>query len=245
MKKNKKRKRNTLILLALLALLIGLLIPFTWRSFKSVKASLLQESIVTKINPETISGNLMHGGWVPSNTPTKFSTATNTATIQPSPTSTAIDTATVPPSPTLTVSTTATNQIEATPTVQTTSTPTMAVIETLLPSPTVTSPNNVPFGGTETPGFIETSTPKNTLTITFTLTSTQTATPTESIPPTEAAEPAATEVPPTTTPAFPPTVGPGGNPGNYSTLGFIFGLIAVAAFFLYFSGLIVSKRDPE
>jgi hypothetical protein len=40
-------------------------------------------------------------------------------------------------------------------------------------------------------------------------------------------------------------VGPGGNPGNYSTLGFVFGLIALAAFFLYFSGLIVSKRDPE
>src|SRR5690606_5740357 len=112
MDKNKKRKRNTLILLALLALLIGLLIPFTWRSFKAVKASLRQEnslvSATSAIDSNVSSGSVMHGGWVPSSTPLPLKTSTSTATILPSPTATQLKGETEQPSPTETSSRTAT-----------------------------------------------------------------------------------------------------------------------------------------
>jgi hypothetical protein len=213
MEKNKKRKQNALILLALLALLIGLLIPFTWRSFNAVKASLLQESTLSTTNSDSISGILMHGGWVPSSTPTNRPTATFTATVPPSAISTVTKTPPILLNLTSTVINTAT--IPLTSTLTNTATYPSKLTETTNPIQTATSRTIVPLGETGTPESTETSTPT------------------------------ATEVPPTTTPHFPPTVGPGGNPGNYSTLGFVFGLIAVAAFFLYFSGLIVSKHDPE
>ena len=51
-----KKNRSTILLLALLVLIILLLIPFTWRSFKAVKASLQNESpsIITS-SPENKS----------------------------------------------------------------------------------------------------------------------------------------------------------------------------------------------
>ena len=214
---NKRKKKNPLILLPLLALLIGLLIPFTWQSFKAVKASLVQEntleSLTSKTDSDSLSGILMHGGWVPSSTPTNRPTATFTATVPPSATSTVTNTPPIPLNLTSTVITTAT--IPLTSTLTNTATYPSKLTETTNPIQTATSRTIVPLGETGTPEYTETSTPT------------------------------ATEVPPTTTPYFPPTVGPGGNPGNYSTLGFVFGLIALAAFFLYFSGLILSKRDLE
>ncbi|NLE92564.1 MAG: hypothetical protein GX599_01055 [Chloroflexi bacterium] len=67
-----KKNRSTILLLALLVLIILLLIPFAWRSFRAVKASLRHEfpSIVSSPENELISGSIMHGGWIPSNTPT-------------------------------------------------------------------------------------------------------------------------------------------------------------------------------
>jgi len=44
---------------------------------------------------------------------------------------------------------------------------------------------------------------------------------------------------------LPPTVGPEGNPSDYATAGLVFGLIAIAAFVLYFSGALVTKRDTH
>jgi len=255
MEKNKKRKQNALILLALLALLIGLLIPFTWRSFNAVKASLLQESTLSTTNSDSISGILMHGGWVPSSTPTNRPTATFTATVPPSAISTVTKTPPILLNLTSTVIKTAT--IPLTSTLTKTATYPPKLTETTNPTQTATSRTIVPLGETGTPESTEISTPTFTPTVTFTPTSTHTATASASPPPclpctataqvtlTATTAPTATEVPPTITPYFPPTVGPGGNPGNYSTLGFVFGLIALAAFFLYFSGLIVSKRDPE
>ncbi len=231
MEKDKKGKRNKLILLALLTLLIGFLIPFTWRSFKAVKASLMQESTVTKINPETISGNLMHGGWVPTNTPPKYLTVTNTAAPPTSKPATLTLTATLPLKVTETIPATVTSTLEST--------------KTETPNLTMTPPTIVPFGGTGTPDATETSMPTFTQTATATASPppTQTAIATISIQQTSTNAPAATKVPATSPPSMPPTVGPGGNPGSYSTLGFVFGLIAVAAFFLYFSGAIATKRN--
>ena len=188
---DKKRKRTTLILLALLALLIGLLIPFTWRSFKAVKASLVQESSLaskaSETNPKTISGGSLHGGWIPSSTPTNRPTATSTATAPPLPTSTATHSTSSPQAPASTATYTATL--------------------TLLPEATSTSSA-----------------------------SPQTVVSTASQPLLEA------ETPSVQAPVIAPTVGPAGNPRDYSTLGITFGLIAVAAFFLYFSGTVMSKR---
>jgi len=76
-------------------------------------------------------------------------------------------------------------------------------------------------------------------------TSTQTATPTDTVPPTETATATETELPPTSAPSLPPTVGPTGNPKDYFRLGLVFVLIALAAFSLYFSGVLITKRDPE
>lgn len=306
---DKNRKRTTLILLALLALLIGLLIPFTWRTFKAVKAALIQESSMAGLTSATASGlasgSSMHGGWVPSSTPIPQKTATSTATIPPSPTSTpastatvqvfpsetpeytatlspspianVLDTATLPPSPTATVSDTATLPPSPTATVPDTATllssPTAteftnvtetaqvnatslpSVTETATPTVTAARPTNMPFGGTgtaEVPG-----------------TSAQTAIPPVASSPTQPAIVNATQQPclpctataqvssaptivlnatqgaPTSTPNKAPTVGPGGNPSHYATAGLVFGLIAIAAFILYFSGTIVTKRRPE
>ena len=171
---DKKRKRTTLILLALLALLIGLLIPLTWRSFMAVKASITGDSSLANkasaTEVEEFSGSSMKGGYLPSSTPTTRRTSTSTATLPPSPTATS--TATIPP------------------------------------SPTVTHTSTQPPKLTETPMLTETSTP-------------------------------------TTTPSSPPTVGPGGDPREYSTAGLVFGLIAIAAFVLYFSGAVVTRRKSD
>jgi hypothetical protein len=120
--------------------------------------------------------------------------------------------------------------------------------------------------GTGTPDATETSTPTTTPTIPPSPSPTNTATATASPSPTQTATstgtpqpcllctataqiilmattaPTETEVPPTSVPSLPPTVGPGGNPRDYATAGFVFGLIAIAAFIMYFSGAIVSKR---
>lgn len=228
-----KKKRKTLILLALLALLIGLLIPFTWRSFRTVKASLQQgssmESLLSKTDSDTFSGNVMHGGWIPSSTPTNRPTA--------------IFTATIPPSPTATVTNTATYPTKVTETIQATSTSTLEVTKTISPTLVTTTPTIVPFEGTETPEVTETGMPTSTLTVTLTFTPTQTAT--APVPPTTTVVPNVTDLPPTPPPSLPPTVGPGGNPTVYSTAGLVFGIIAVAAFFLYFSGVIVTRRNQN
>ena len=103
-----KKNRSTILLLALLVLIILLLIPFTWRSFKAVKASLRHEfpSIVSSPENELISGSIMHGGWIPSNTPTNrppvattILPPTATATLPPTTTATLPPTAiaTLPP----------------------------------------------------------------------------------------------------------------------------------------------------
>lgn len=163
----KKNKKNWLILIALLALFIGLLIPFTWESLKTVKAS-LSGTVTSPAATEDMadfSGSVAHGGYLPSNTPTR----------QPSRTPTR--TATQPP----------------------------------------------------------------TATITPTSSPTQTATQ----PPKQSVTPTNTVVPTTPAPSQPPTVGPGGDPNTYSTAGFIFIGIAIAAFFLYFFGTIIFKRDPD
>ena len=228
-----KKKRKILILLALLALLIGLLIPFTWRSYKAVKASLLQEgsleSLLTKTDSDTFSRNVMHGGWIPSSTPTNRPTATFTATIPPSPTSTVTNTVTYPP--------------KVTETIQATSTSTWEVTKTISPTLVTTTRTNVPLGGTETPEVTETGMPMSTLTATLTFTPAQTAT--APVPPTTTVVPNVTELPHTPPPSLPPTVGPGGNPTVYSTAGLVFGIIAVAALFLYFSGVIITRRDQK
>jgi len=242
-----KKKRKTLILLALLALLIGLLIPFTWRSFRTVKASLQQgssmESLLSKTDSDTISGNVMHGGWIPSSTPTNRPTATFTATIPPSPTATVTNTATIPPSPTSTVTNTATYPNKVTETIQATSTSTWEVTKTISPTLVTTTRTIVPLGGTETPEIYETGMPTSTLTVTLTFTPAQTAT--APVPPTTTVVPNVTELPPTSPPSLPPTVGPGGNPTVYSTAGLVFGIIAVAAFFVYFSGVIITRRNQN
>lgn len=242
-----KKKRKTLILLALLALLIGLLIPFTWRSFRTVKASLQQgssmESLLTKTDSDTISDDVMHGGWIPSSTPTKRPTTTFTATIPPSSTATVTNTATIPPSPTSTVTNTATYPTKVTETIQATFTSTWEVTKTISPTLVTTTRTIVPLGGTETPEIYETGMPTSTLTVTLTFTPAQTAT--APVPPTTTVVPNVTELPPTPPPSLPPTVGPGGNPTVYSTAGLVFGIIAVAAFFLYFSGVIVTRRNQN
>lgn len=306
---DKKRKRTTLILLALLALLIGLLIPFTWRSFKAVKAALVQENSLVGLTSTTatgsFSGSSMHGGWVPSSTPIPQKTATSTATFPPSPTSTTAktatvqvlpsntpentatlspspianvmdtatlaptltatvpDTATLPPSSTLTIPVNVTETAQTngttvpavTETAQVIATSVPEVTKTATPTGTAPRPTNMPFGGTgtaEAPG-----------------TSAQTAIPPVVSSPTQPAIENATQQPclpctataqvssaptivlnatqgsPTSTPNKAPTVGPGGNPSHYATAGLVFGLIAIAAFILYFSGTIVTKRRPE
>ncbi len=103
-----KKNRSTILLLALLVLIILLLIPFTWRSFKAVKASLQNESpsIITS-SPEnkSIFGSLMRGGWIPTSTATSCPVATTilppttTATLPPTTTATLPPTAiaTLPP----------------------------------------------------------------------------------------------------------------------------------------------------
>jgi hypothetical protein len=242
-----KKKRKILILLALLALLIGLLIPFTWRSYKAVKASLLQEgsleSLLTKTDPDTFSGNVMHGGWIPSSTPTNRPTATLTATIPPFPTSTSTNTATIPPSPTSTVTNTVTYPPKVTETIQATSTSTWEVTKTISPTLVTTTRTNVPLGGTETPEVTETGMPTSALTATLTFTPAQRAT--APVPPTTTVVPNVSELPHTPPPSLPPTVGPGGNPTVYSTAGLVFGIIAVAALFLYFSGVIITRRNQN
>jgi carbohydrate-binding DOMON domain-containing protein len=130
---------------------------------------------------------------------------------------------------------------------------TPAVTEIVQPSRTITSTNDVPLGGSVTPAFTQSSTQTFTATSTFTLTptqtlpptSTQTATPTDTVPPTETATATETELPPTSAPSLPPTVGPTENPKDYFRLGLVFVLIALAAFSLYFSGVLITKRDPE
>ena len=108
-----KKNRSTILLLALLVLIILLLIPFAWRSFRGVKASLRHEfpSIVSSPENELISGSIMHGGWIPSNTPTNrppvattIIPPTATATLTPTATATLTPTATATLPPTATPS---------------------------------------------------------------------------------------------------------------------------------------------
>ena len=107
-----KKNRSTILLLALLVLIILLLIPFAWRSFRAVKASLRHEfpSIVSSPENELISGSIMHGGWIPSNTPTNRPPVATTV-IPPTATATLPPTATA----TLTLTATATLPPTATP----------------------------------------------------------------------------------------------------------------------------------
>lgn len=253
---DKKRKRTTLILLALLALLIGLLIPFTWRSFKAVKASLVQEnslaSKASETNPKTISGGSLHGGWIPSSTPTNRPTATSTATVPPLPTSTATHSTSSPQAPastatytaTLTLlpeaTSTSTASMAASPTITKTTqvilTSTQEVAKTESPTATPSNPTMALVGSPEIAATPQASGSTSTPTVTVTPPPPQTVVSTASQPLLEA------ETPSVQAPVIAPTVGPAGNPRDYSTLGITFGLIAVAAFFLYFSGTVISKR---
>ena len=253
---DKKRKRTTLILLALLALLIGLLIPFTWRSFKAVKASLVQEnslaSKASETNPKTISGGSLHGGWIPSSTPTNRPTATSTATVPPLPTSTATHSTSSPQAPASTATYTATltllpeatstsaASMAASPTITKTTqvilTSTQEVAKTESPTATPSNPTMALVGSPEIATTPQASGSTSTPTVTVTTPPPQTIVSTASQPLIEA------ETPAVQVPAMAPTVGPAGNPRDYSTLGITFGLIAVAAFFLYFSGTVISKR---
>lgn len=253
---DKKRKRTTLILLALLALLIGLLIPFTWRSFKAVKASLVQEnslaSKASETNPKTISGGSLHGGWIPSSTPTNRPTATSTATVPPLPTSTATHSTSSPQAPastatytaTLTLlpeaTSTSTASMAASPTITKTTqvilTSTQEVAKTESPTATPSNPTMALVGSPEIATTPQASGSTSTPTVTVTPPPPQTVVSTASQPLLEA------ETPSVQAPVIAPTVGPAGNPRDYSTLGITFGLIAVAAFFLYFSGTVISKR---
>jgi len=253
---DKKRKRTTLILLALLALLIGLLIPFTWRSFKAVKASLVQEnslaSKASETNPKTISGGSLHGGWIPSSTPTNRPTATSTATAPPLPTSTATHSTSSPQAPastatytaTLTLlpeaTSTSTASMAASPTITKTTqvilTSTQEVAKTESPTATPSNPTMALVGSPEIAATPQASGSTSTPTVTVTPPPPQTVVSTASQPLLEA------ETPSVQAPVIAPTVGPAGNPRDYSTLGIAFGLIAVAAFFLYFSGTVMSKR---
>lgn len=253
---DKKRKRTTLILLALLALLIGLLIPFTWRSFKAVKASLVQEnslaSKASETNPKTISGGSLHGGWIPSSTPTNRPTATSTATVPPLPTSTATHSTSSPQAPAFTATYTATltllpeatstsaASMAASPTITKTTqvilTSTQEVAKTESPTATPSNPTMALVGSPEIATTPQASGSTSTPTVTVTPPPPQTVVSTASQPLLEA------ETPSVQAPVIAPTVGPAGNPRDYSTLGIAFGLIAVAAFFLYFSGTVMSKR---
>ena len=253
---DKKRKRTTLILLALLALLIGLLIPFTWRSFKAVKASLVQEnslaSKASETNPKTISGGSLHGGWIPSSTPTYRPTATSTATVPPLPTSTATHSTSSPQAPAFTATYTATltllpeatstsiASMAASPTITKTTqvilTSTQEVAKTESPTATPSNPTMALVGSPEIATTPQASGSTSTPTVTVTPPPPQTVVSTASQPLLEA------ETPSVQAPVIAPTVGPAGNPRDYSTLGIAFGLIAVAAFFLYFSGTVISKR---
>lgn len=253
---DKKRKRTTLILLALLALLIGLLIPFTWRSFKAVKASLVQEnslaSKASETNPKTISGGSLHGGWIPSSTPTNRPTATSTATVPPLPTSTATHSTSSPQAPAFTATYTATltllpeatstsaASMAASPTITKTTqvilTSTQEVAKTESPTATPSNPTMALVGSPEIATTPQASGSTSTPTVTVTPPPPQTVVSTASQPLLEA------ETPSVQAPVIAPTVGPAGNPRDYSTLGIAFGLIAVAAFFLYFSGTVISKR---
>lgn len=253
---DKKRKRTTLILLALLALLIGLLIPFTWRSFKAVKASLVQEnslaSKASETNPKTISGGSLHGGWIPSSTPTYRPTATSTATVPPLPTSTATHSTSSPQAPAFTATYTATltllpqatstsiASMAASPTITKTTqvilTSTQEVAKTESPTATPSNPTMALVGSPEIAATPQASGSTSTPTVTVTPPPPQTVVSTASQPLLEA------ETPSVQAPVIAPTVGPAGNPRDYSTLGIAFGLIAVAAFFLYFSGTVISKR---
>lgn len=253
---DKKRKRTTLILLALLALLIGLLIPFTWRSFKAVKASLVQEnslaSKASETNPKTISGGSLHGGWIPSSTPTNRPTATSTATVPPLPTSTATHSTSSPQAPAFTATYTATltllpqatstsiASMAASPTITKTTqvilTSTQEVAKTESPTATPSNPTMALVGSPEIAATPQASGSTSTPTVTVTPPTPQTIVSTASQPLLEA------ETPSVQAPVIAPTVGPAGNPRDYSTLGIAFGLIAVAAFFLYFSGTVISKR---
>lgn len=253
---DKKRKRTTLILLALLALLIGLLIPFTWRSFKAVKASLVQEnslaSKASETNPKTISGGSLHGGWIPSSTPTNRPTATSTATAPPLPTSTATHSTSSPQAPASTATYTATltllpqatstsiASMAASPTITKTTqvilTSTQEVAKTESPTATPSNPTMALVGSPEIAATPQASGSTSTPTVTVTPPPPQTVVSTASQPLLEA------ETPSVQAPVIAPTVGPAGNPRDYSTLGIAFGLIAVAAFFLYFSGTVISKR---
>lgn len=253
---DKKRKRTTLILLALLALLIGLLIPFTWRSFKAVKASLVQEnslaSKASETNPKTISGGSLHGGWIPSSTPTNRPTATSTATVPPLPTSTATHSTSSPQAPastatytaTLTLlpeaTSTSTASMAASPTITKTTqvilTSTQELAKTESPTATPSNPTMALVGSPEITATPQASGSTSTPTVTVTPPPPQTVVSTASQPLLEA------ETPFVQAPVVAPTVGPAGNPRDYSTLGITFGLIAVAAFFLYFSGTVISKR---
>ena len=253
---DKKRKRTTLILLALLALLIGLLIPFTWRSFKAVKASLVQEnslaSKASETNPKTISGGSLHGGWIPSSTPTNRPTATSAATAPPLPTSTATHSTSSPQAPastatytaTLTLlpeaTSTSTASMAASPTITKTTqvilTSTQEVAKTESPTATPSNPTMALVGSPEIAATPQASGSTSTPTVTVTPPPPQTVVSTASQPLLEA------ETPSVQAPVIAPTVGPAGNPRDYSTLGIAFGLIAVAAFFLYFSGTVMSKR---
>ena len=128
--------------------------------------------------------------------------------------------------------------------------------ESLLRGPLTNIHSNTIYGNVLHGGGGSTNTPTNSPAATNTATvppsPTATATNTATVPPSPTATaevtqtptvvPTATEVPTTPAPSLPPTVGPGGSPGDYSTAGIIFGLIGIAALLLYYSGTIIAKR---
>ncbi len=138
-----KKKKKWLIPIALLALMIGLLIPFTWQSLKSVKASLSQEKFISDADPTSTPIVVMHGGYIPSPTPTNRPTRTPTKTATLPPTATH----TLTPSPTVTPT--------ETPPPKQTASPTATVVPTT-PAPSL--PPTVGPGGNpktySTAGFI-------------------------------------------------------------------------------------------
>jgi len=152
-----KKNRSTILLLALLVLIILLLIPFAWRSFRGVKASLRHEfpSIVSSPENELISGSIMHGGWIPSNTPTNRPPVATTI-IPPTATATLTPTATATLTPTATATLTPTATATLPPTA--TATLTLTATATLPPTATPSLPPIVGPGGSparySTLGFV-------------------------------------------------------------------------------------------
>ena len=115
-------------------------------------------------------------------------------------------------------------------------TSTQEVAKTESPTATPSNPTMALVGSPEIAATPQASGSTSTPTVTVTLPPPQTVVSTASQPLLEA------ETPSVQAPVIAPTVGPAGNPRDYSTLGIAFGLIAVAAFFLYFSGTVMSKR---